>query len=109
MPERGSAIFPTGYHAIELANVQPGESVVIYGAGPVGLMADYLAVIRGAGRVMIVDRLELGITYLRSHSKSSNVTSTSRGAQMGFKNKSRVSLSPFVPTNPACFLLKTDT
>ena len=109
LPERGSAIFPTGYHAIELANVQPGESVVIYGAGPVGLMADYLAVIRGAGRVMIVDRLELGITYLRSHSKSSNVTSISRGAQMVFKNKSRVSLSPFVPTNPACFLLKTDT
>jgi threonine dehydrogenase-like Zn-dependent dehydrogenase len=27
-------IFPTGYHATELAYVQPGESVVIYGAGP---------------------------------------------------------------------------
>ena len=34
-----SDIFPTGYHATELAGVMPGESVVIYGAGPVGLIA----------------------------------------------------------------------
>ena len=51
-------IFPTGYHATQLANVQPGESVVIYGAGPVGLMAAYSATIRGAGQVMVVDRLQ---------------------------------------------------
>jgi glutathione-independent formaldehyde dehydrogenase len=36
-----SDIFPTGYHATELAGVKPGESVVIFGAGPVGLMAAY--------------------------------------------------------------------
>lgn len=35
-------IFPTGYHAMELAGVEPGDSV-IYGAGPVGLMAAYSA------------------------------------------------------------------
>jgi len=34
-----SDIFPTGYHDTELACVQPGDSVVIYGAGPVGLLA----------------------------------------------------------------------
>lgn len=50
-----SDIFPTGYHATELARVQPGESVV-YGSGPVGLMAAYSAMIRGASKVMIVDR-----------------------------------------------------
>ena len=49
-------IFPTGYHATELADVQPGESVVVYGCGPVGLMAAYSAIIRGAGEVMVVDR-----------------------------------------------------
>src|SRR6476659_2443533 len=38
-----SDIFPTGYHATELAGVQPGESVVVYGAGPVGLFAAYSA------------------------------------------------------------------
>ncbi len=50
-----SDIFPTGYHATELAGVQPGETVVIYGAGPVGLMAAYSAMIRGAALVMVVD------------------------------------------------------
>lgn len=51
-----SDIFPTGYHATELADVQPGESVVVYGAGPVGLFAAYSSILRGAGKVMIVDR-----------------------------------------------------
>ena len=37
-------IFPTGYHATEMAGVRPGDTVVIYGAGPVGLMAAYSAV-----------------------------------------------------------------
>lgn len=50
-------IFPTGWHATELAGLKPGESVVIYGAGPVGLMAAYSAQIKGASLIMIVDRL----------------------------------------------------
>jgi glutathione-independent formaldehyde dehydrogenase len=51
-----SDIFPTGWHATELAGVMPGESVVIYGAGPVGLMAALSAQIKGAAQIMIVDR-----------------------------------------------------
>ena len=50
-----SDIFPTGWHATELAGVKPGESVVIYGCGPVGLMAAHSAMIKGASKVMIVD------------------------------------------------------
>jgi len=50
-----SDIFPTGYHATELANVQVGDTVVIYGAGPVGLMAAHSAIIKGASKVMVVD------------------------------------------------------
>ncbi|MCA1222341.1 glutathione-independent formaldehyde dehydrogenase [Streptomyces sp. 8L] len=49
-------IFPTGYHATELAHVSPGESVVVFGAGPVGLMAAYSATLRGASQVFVVDR-----------------------------------------------------
>ena len=51
-----SDIFPTGWHATRLAQLQPGESVVIYGAGPVGLMAAYSATLQGAKQVMVVDR-----------------------------------------------------
>ena len=50
-----SDIFPTGYHATELAGVKPGDSVVVYGAGPVGLMAAHSAIIKGASKVMVVD------------------------------------------------------
>jgi threonine dehydrogenase-like Zn-dependent dehydrogenase len=50
-----SDIFPTGYHATELACVQPGDSVVVYGAGPVGIMAIHSAIIKGASKVMVVD------------------------------------------------------
>lgn len=50
-------IFPTGYHGCELAGVSPGETTAVYGAGPVGLMAAYSAVLRGASRVFVVDRV----------------------------------------------------
>jgi threonine dehydrogenase-like Zn-dependent dehydrogenase len=48
-------IWPTGYHATELAGVAAGDSVVVWGAGPVGLMAAYSANLRGASKVMVVD------------------------------------------------------
>src|SRR5262249_51229956 len=43
-------------HATELAGLKPGESIVIYGCGPVGLMAAHSAIIKGASEVIIVDR-----------------------------------------------------
>lgn len=50
-----SDIFPTGYHATVLAGVEPGDTVAIYGAGPVGLMAALSANLKGASKVMVVD------------------------------------------------------
>ncbi len=50
-----SDIFPTGWHAIELAGLRPGDSVAVYGAGPVGLMAAHSAMIKGASQVFVVD------------------------------------------------------
>jgi glutathione-independent formaldehyde dehydrogenase len=49
-------IFPTGWHATELAGVRAGDSVVVYGSGPVGLMAAYSATLKSARQVMVVDR-----------------------------------------------------
>jgi glutathione-independent formaldehyde dehydrogenase len=51
-----SDILPTGWHATQLACVQAGDSVVVYGAGPVGLMAAYSATLKSASKVMVVDR-----------------------------------------------------
>lgn len=49
-------IFPTGWHATELAGVKAGDTVVVYGSGPVGLMAAYSAILKDASKVMVVDR-----------------------------------------------------
>jgi threonine dehydrogenase-like Zn-dependent dehydrogenase len=51
-------IFPTGYTGIDWGEVQGGESVAIFGAGPVGIMAAKSAWLRGAGRVVIIDTLQ---------------------------------------------------
>lgn len=50
-------IFPTGWHGVTLSGFQPGESVAVFGAGPVGLMAAYSAILRGASDVFVVDRI----------------------------------------------------
>jgi len=50
-------IFPTGWHGVSLSGFKPGESIGVWGAGPVGLMAAYSAVLRGASRVYVVDRV----------------------------------------------------
>ena len=50
-----SDIFPTGYHGAELAGVGPGDTVAVFGAGPVGLLAAHSAYLRGAARVFVAD------------------------------------------------------
>jgi glutathione-independent formaldehyde dehydrogenase len=49
--------FVTGWHATELAMMQPGCTVAVFGAGTIGLLAAYSALLRGAGEVYVVDRV----------------------------------------------------
>jgi glutathione-independent formaldehyde dehydrogenase len=60
-------IFPTGYHATELANVQPGDTVAVYGAGPVGMMAAYSAHLRGASKIFVVDKVASRLQMIEEH------------------------------------------
>ncbi|WP_234974366.1 glutathione-independent formaldehyde dehydrogenase [Williamsia sterculiae] len=50
-------IFPTGWHGTRLAKLQAGETIAVYGAGPVGLMAAYSADIQGASQIFVIDHL----------------------------------------------------
>jgi len=50
-----SDVICTGYHGTELAEVKPGASVVVWGCGPVGLMAAYFSLMKGASVVISVD------------------------------------------------------
>jgi alcohol dehydrogenase len=48
-------IYPTGYAAVDWANIRGGETVVVVGCGPVGIMAQKAAWLRGAKRVIGLD------------------------------------------------------
>lgn len=50
-------IFPTGWSAVDWAGVREGETVAVFGCGPVGLMAQKAARVKGAGQVIGVDIL----------------------------------------------------
>ena len=47
--------FVTGWHATELARMTPGATVAVFGAGTVGLLSAYSALLRGAAEVYVVD------------------------------------------------------
>ena len=51
-----SDIFPTGYQAAEQCGIQPGDTVAVWGCGPVGQFAIQSAFLLGAGRVIAIDR-----------------------------------------------------
>ncbi|MEH1016150.1 glutathione-independent formaldehyde dehydrogenase [Micromonospora sp. CPCC 206060] len=50
-------IFPTGYHGVAMTGLRPGETITVLGGGPVGLMAAYSAMLMGAAKVFVVDRV----------------------------------------------------
>ena len=53
-----SDILPTGYMAAEMCDIQPGDVVAVWGAGPVGLFAMASAKLLGAERVVAIDRFD---------------------------------------------------
>ncbi|PMS35831.1 threonine dehydrogenase-like Zn-dependent dehydrogenase [Trinickia symbiotica] len=60
-----SDIFPTGWFGAQLANVRVGDTVAVFGAGPVGQFAIASAKLMGAGRIFAVDRLESRLAMAR--------------------------------------------
>jgi threonine dehydrogenase-like Zn-dependent dehydrogenase len=62
-----SDIFPTGYHGAIIAEVKPGESVAVFGAGPVGQMAALSAKILGAEKIYIVDNNKNRLNMAAEH------------------------------------------
>ncbi len=60
-----SDIFPTGYMAAENCNIQRGDVVAVWGAGPVGQMAIRSAFLLGAERVIVIDHYEARLKMAR--------------------------------------------
>ncbi len=66
-------IFPTGYSGIDWAGVKGGETVAVFGCGPVGLMAQKCAWLRGAKRVIGVDIQNYRLETARRTAKSETI------------------------------------
>jgi S-(hydroxymethyl)glutathione dehydrogenase / alcohol dehydrogenase len=73
-------IFPTGYSAIDWAGVRGGETVAVFGCGPVGLMAQKAAWLRGAGRVIAVDIQDYRLVMAQKTAKSEIVNAYAEDA-----------------------------
>lgn len=58
--EEGALLEPLGValHAVDLGEIHPGDTVGVYGVGPIGLMIVQLARLAGAGEILVTDRLE---------------------------------------------------
>ncbi|KAH8433194.1 glutathione-independent formaldehyde dehydrogenase [Aspergillus melleus] len=61
-----SDIFATGWGALDFAGFERGDTVAIFGAGPVGLLSTYSAFLRGASRVYVVDYVPERLDLARS-------------------------------------------
>jgi threonine dehydrogenase-like Zn-dependent dehydrogenase len=68
-----SDIFPTGYMGAEMCDIQPGDVVAVWGAGPVGLFAIASAYLLGAERVIAIDRFKYRLQLAKERASASDV------------------------------------
>lgn len=62
-------VVPTGYQAAEMGGIKKGDTVVVFGAGPIGIMAAKCSWLFGAGRVIIIDELEYRLEFARNYAQ----------------------------------------
>jgi threonine dehydrogenase-like Zn-dependent dehydrogenase len=68
-----SDILPTGWMAAEHADIQPGDTVAIWGCGPVGQMAILSAWLQGAGRVIAIDKVPERLAMARNNGRAETI------------------------------------
>lgn len=62
-------VVPTGYQAAEMGGIKPGDTVVVFGAGPVGIMAARCSWLFGAARVIVIDHLEYRLDFVKRYAQ----------------------------------------
>jgi threonine dehydrogenase-like Zn-dependent dehydrogenase len=68
-----SDIFPTGYMAADMCGIQPGDTVAVWGCGPVGQFAIKSAYMLGAERVIAIDRFKYRLDLARDKSGAETI------------------------------------
>jgi threonine dehydrogenase-like Zn-dependent dehydrogenase len=66
-------VVPTGYQAAEMGGIRENDTVVVFGAGPVGIMAARCAWLFGAGRVIVVDHVDYRLDFVRRYAPCETV------------------------------------
>jgi S-(hydroxymethyl)glutathione dehydrogenase/alcohol dehydrogenase len=64
-----SDVIPTSYWSVDNAGVKKGDTVIILGCGPIGLMAQKFAWLKGAERVIAVDYVDYRLSHAKQHNK----------------------------------------
>jgi threonine dehydrogenase-like Zn-dependent dehydrogenase len=68
-----SDIFPTGWMAAENAGIEAGDTVAVWGCGPVGQFTIQSAWLMGAGRVIAIDRVPERLEMARTHGRAETI------------------------------------
>lgn len=68
-----SDAFPTGYMGADMCEIQPGDTIAVWGAGPVGLFAMKSAYLLGAERVIAIDRFPERLQLARDFAKAETI------------------------------------
>lgn len=66
-------VVPTGYQAAEMGGIKEGDTVVVFGAGPIGLIAAKSAWLFGAGRVIVIDKYDYRLEFAREFAQCETV------------------------------------
>jgi threonine dehydrogenase-like Zn-dependent dehydrogenase len=80
-------VVPTGYQAAEMGGIKMGDTVVVFGAGPVGIMAAKCSWLFGAGRVIIIDHLDYRLEFARNYAQCEAYNFKSLGDPVLFLKK----------------------
>ena len=70
-------ILPTGYMGAEMADIQPGDVVAVWGAGPVGQFAIASALLLGAAEVIAIDPVDYRLTMAREKAGAAHTINSS--------------------------------
>jgi threonine dehydrogenase-like Zn-dependent dehydrogenase len=77
-----SDVFPTGYFGADLCDIEGGETIAVFGAGPVGLFAIASAVLMGAERVIAIDQYDYRLRMATNKAGATDVIDFSEDADI---------------------------
>ena len=80
-------VVPTGYQAAEMGGIQKGDTVVVFGAGPIGIMAAKCSWLFGAARVIVIDHLDYRLEFAKNYAKAEVYNFKSIGDPVQFLKK----------------------